>query len=167
MFSMHFPFKMLSWNVRGGFGKGRKQRFSRFLNRKYGFSFLGIVETKREQINDFLVRRLWVKSDFDYSFVPSKGRSAGLCLIWNSKLVSNSVVQKGARWISLSFTWSDYSVKVILVYAPNDVGDRQLLWDELYDLLIFDGPIILIGDFNEICTPNERRNYPSYSLSMQ
>lgn len=51
---MVFPLKLLSWNVRGGLGKGRKQRFLRYLNWKIGFSFLGIIETKRQVMDDFI-----------------------------------------------------------------------------------------------------------------
>lgn len=89
---MNFPFKMLAWNIRGGLGRGRKQRFLRFFNRNYGFSFLGIVETKRECIDEFLIRKLWVNSDFDFSFVPSVGLLAGLCLIWIKTIIFNQVV---------------------------------------------------------------------------
>lgn len=55
---MTFPLKMLSWNIIGDLRKGRKQRFSRFLNMKTGLSFLGIVEIKRGCIDKFVVRKI-------------------------------------------------------------------------------------------------------------
>lgn len=67
---MNFPLNILSWNTRGELGKGRKQGFLRFLNRKYGLYVSGIVEMKKGIIDDFLMQRLWVNSDFAYSFVP-------------------------------------------------------------------------------------------------
>lgn len=75
---MVYPFKMVSWNIRGGLSNLRKQRFLRFLGRSHGFSFLRLLETKKEIVDDFLVRRLWVNADYGYSFIPSTGRSAGL-----------------------------------------------------------------------------------------
>lgn len=49
------PFKLMSWNIRGGFSMIRKQRFLRFLNCKHGFAFLGLLQTKKEIVDDFVV----------------------------------------------------------------------------------------------------------------
>lgn len=55
---MVFPFHMVSWNIRGGLHLARKQHFLRFLNREFKLSILGVLETKKEVIVDFIVRRL-------------------------------------------------------------------------------------------------------------
>lgn len=65
---------------------GRKQRFLKFLNCKH--SFFSRFQTKKEFINEILVRKLWANSNYDFSFVPPVGLSVGLCLILNLSLIT-------------------------------------------------------------------------------
>lgn len=124
------------------------------------------METKKECVDDFLVRRLWMDVDYGYLFVPSVGNSAGLCLIWNSVLIANPSILKGNRWICLTFNWESLCVKVILIYAPRDAIGRMSLWSELQPLLLFEGAALLTRDFNEVLCPVERLNYETFSNSM-
>lgn len=94
---------MISWNIRGGLNLARKQRYLRFLNCKFKIAILGILETKKEVTDEFVVHRLWTDNDFDFTYVPSLGATAGLFLIWNKKLVINSSMLQGSRWVSLTF----------------------------------------------------------------
>lgn len=105
--------------------------------------FLGLLETKCEEIDDYLVKKLSVNADFDYFFIPSMGLSAGLCLIWNVSLTSNHCILYGNQWICLSFDWFLEKVKIILVYAPNEPAQWQILWGELRPLLFFEGSVIV------------------------
>lgn len=52
---MVFHFEMVSWNVRGGLHFTRKQKFLQFLNCKHNLSMLGILETKKDVVDDFIV----------------------------------------------------------------------------------------------------------------
>lgn len=116
------------------------------------------METKKELVDDFLIRILQVDSDFGFSYVPLVGSSAGLCLIWNSLLVTKPLVLQGDSWISLSFNWHNLIIRVILVYASSDVVSRRSVWLDLHQLLSFEGAILLMGDFNEVTCPAERFN---------
>lgn len=88
---------MLSLNLRGGLNLPYKQCHLRFLNQKLKLPVIGILETKKEEITNFIIRRLWTDSDFAYSYMPSVGASVGLCLIWNKILVVNTSVLQGSH----------------------------------------------------------------------
>lgn len=110
--------------------------------------------------------KCWSDNDFDFCFVQSDGSFAGLCLVWNSAIVVQHSVLKGSRWIAVSFDWYNVNMRLILIYASNDAGERLGLWEELAHVIDFDGPVLLIGDFNEIVCPEERKNCNVFSLSM-
>ncbi|XP_055962278.1 uncharacterized protein LOC126687456 [Mercurialis annua] len=163
---MSLPINFITWNCRGGLLSFRKQSFIRNLVSKHNPSFIGLVESKKENIDAFLVRKLWPNLDFDFSFVPSIGSSGGLLIIWNSVLLHNVSVTKGSRWICMDFSFSGFSIRHILVYASNAASERSSFWAELAPLICYPGLIIISGDFNEILKPEERINCQDFTASM-
>lgn len=67
-------------------------------------------------------------------------------------------MSKGDRWISLSFLWYGLKLRIILVYTPNDYLSRRAFWLELQTLLDYDGDVLIIKDFNEVTSPDDRLN---------
>ena len=54
----------------------------------------------------------------------------------------------------------DFKCSIVNIHAPNDVGERKRLWDELLLLKShFVDPWCLGGDMNEVRTIDERRGY--------
>ncbi|PSS08274.1 Endonuclease [Actinidia chinensis var. chinensis] len=57
---------------------------------------------------------------------------------------------------------------IVNVYAPNDTGERELLWEELLQLKIsFTDPWCLGGDLNEVRADAERSGYLNPSPGME
>ncbi|XP_050227685.1 uncharacterized protein LOC126677214 [Mercurialis annua] len=127
---------------------------------------MGLVETKKEDIDDFTIRRLWPNLDFDYCYSSSVGASGGLLCVWNSSLISPTRINKNDRWISLDFNWFSKSIRFILLYAPNCPNERAVIWMDLQQEIDCEGLCFLSGDFNEILSPNERLNCTTFSTSM-
>ncbi|XP_050232953.1 uncharacterized protein LOC126681456 [Mercurialis annua] len=127
---------------------------------------MGLIETKKEVIDDFLIRRLWPNLDFDYCYSSSNGASGGLLCVWNSSLISPTRIQKKDRWISLDFIWFSKPIRYILVYAHSSPFDRTNLWLELLQEIDQNVLCFLTGDFNEILDPSERAYCSSFSASM-
>lgn len=100
---MVFPLDLFIWNCRGGLKNAKKQRYLRFMCKKLKLSFMGLVESKLEVVDVFFMKKLWAGPCFKFHFILSEGRSGGLCLLWNSDIISNHVVINRSRWISLSF----------------------------------------------------------------
>lgn len=134
---MVVPSKFLSWNYRGGLSFFRKQNLLRFLGRKNGLCCMGLCETKKEDIDSFLIQRLWAHSEFKFHYIPSKDLSAGLCLVWNIALIKNYLAFNGSRWIMLSFHWDSVLVRIILVYAPNFTSGKCALLGRIFPLVVF------------------------------
>ncbi|XP_050233132.1 uncharacterized protein LOC126681628 [Mercurialis annua] len=163
---MSLPLKFISWNCRGRLLNPHKQKAIRSLISTNNMGFIGLIESKREVVDDFLVRKLWPNSDFGYSFVPSSGAFGGLILMWNYVLVKSANILQGSRWLSMDFIWFGKPIRHILVYASNSAADRILFWDTLKPLTAFTGLVILSGDFNEVIDISERTNYSGYNASM-
>jgi len=56
------------------------------------------------------------------------------------------------------FIMSGLQCAICLVYAPNDHQDRWLVWNQLRGIRSFTAtPLVMMGDFNEVLRPQERR----------
>ncbi|XP_050233241.1 uncharacterized protein LOC126681735 [Mercurialis annua] len=153
---MTIPFTFISWNCRGGLLNHRKQHFVQSLVNKYHLSFFGLLETKKDTVDAFLVRKLWPNLYFDFAWVPSVGPSSGLLVIWNTIILQNTVIVSGSRWICMDFTFNSLPIRHILVYASNLASERLSLWNELLPLSIYTGLVFISGDFNDVLSPAER-----------
>ncbi|XP_050217795.1 uncharacterized protein LOC126668650 [Mercurialis annua] len=140
--------------------------FSSSLVSKHNLCFIGLLESKKEIIDAFLVRKLWPNLDYGFDWVPSLGAFGGLLLIWNSMLMQSVSISKGTRWICFDFSFNSYNIRHILIYASNLASERLSMWAELIPLIAFQGMVFVSGDFNDILTPEERLNCVGYSASM-
>ncbi|XP_050222287.1 uncharacterized protein LOC126672380 [Mercurialis annua] len=132
----------------------------------HNLSFIGLIESKKEVVNDFLVNKLWPNLDYKFDFIPSIGASGGLLLIWNSILLRNVIITKGHRCIVMDFVFEARPCRHILIYASNVALERELFWRQLNDFLNFMGTIFISGDFNETLHLEERLNATVFTPSM-
>ncbi|GJX07911.1 RNA-directed DNA polymerase, eukaryota, partial [Tanacetum coccineum] len=82
------------------------------------------------------VKSLWGNSNFDF-------------------VASDSLGNSGAIY----GTWLPRNVKILLVavYAPQQPGSKRALWDFLSNLVRrWNGEAIIMGDFNDVRTMDER-----------
>ncbi|XP_050225835.1 uncharacterized protein LOC126675263 [Mercurialis annua] len=128
---------------------------------------VGLIETKREVIDDFIASRLWPNSDYSFCFSPSSGASGGLLCLWDKKLLSVSRTITSPRWICIDFDLSGIQYSFFLVYGCSLAADRTLLWSNLLPELITDRFCFMVGDFNEILHPSERLNFSGYTAGMK
>ncbi|XP_050211387.1 uncharacterized protein LOC126661575 [Mercurialis annua] len=164
---MSLPLYFISWNCRGGLFNSRKQKFIRQMVSTHDLLFIGLVESKREIVDNFLINNLWPNLDFGFDWIPSTGASGGLVFIWNSILIRNVTITKGSRWIAFDFVFDNIRYRHILVYASNVTSERLLLWQELSHLMGFIGTIFISGDFNETLSPEDRWNSTVFSPSIE
>nr|GEV90294.1 hypothetical protein [Tanacetum cinerariifolium] len=120
---------------------------------------IGIQETRLEHVDNNLVRALWGKSDFDFSFRSSRGHSGGTLIIWNTNSFSKVSLFCGSHYCGVIGKFNGISEDVILVniYAPQSESLKQSLWKELIDLKSkMTGVWIFFGDFNSVRCRLER-----------
>ncbi|GKB50952.1 RNA-directed DNA polymerase, eukaryota, partial [Tanacetum coccineum] len=90
-------------------------------------------ETKMEDIEFFNIKLCWGNFGFEFVHSPSVGNSGGEWAPNGKKLI------------------------IISVYAPQELREKKMLWDYLILVLkSWNDDVIIMGDFNEVRTQDER-----------
>ncbi|GJQ99098.1 RNA-directed DNA polymerase, eukaryota [Tanacetum coccineum] len=100
---------------------------------KIKINFMSLHGTIMENVEQFCIKNCWGNLSFEFVCGPSVGNSGG-------------------EWIPNSKKYL-----IISVYAPQEVSEKKRLWD--YFLHLFEnwnGEIIIMGDFNEVRSKDER-----------
>ena len=53
----------------------------------------------------------------------------------------------------VDFLWNDTYVRVLNLYASNNIDERSFFWDFISPFLNYHGPVVCVGDFNEVLHP--------------
>ncbi|GJW05906.1 RNA-directed DNA polymerase, eukaryota [Tanacetum coccineum] len=94
-----------------------------------------------------------------YPFSPSVGLSGGILCVWNPNVFAKESVTVSDSFVAVRGTWISSSLKLMFVsvYAPQDISERKSLWDYIKHMInLWDGECIILGDFNEVRSENER-----------
>ncbi|GKV21520.1 hypothetical protein SLEP1_g31494 [Rubroshorea leprosula] len=146
--------KMLSWNYRGA-AKMEFNRRMRDLKNQHSPSIMLILETK---LFGHDAKKAAVECGYPCSHVvDSDGRAGGLWLLWDDNEVCvdvvtstfqaiHTIVQVRSHSIFSKFHWF-----LSGVYGRPQFELRFHLWDELREVAkYFNGPWLVIGDFNNV-----------------
>ncbi|GJV59040.1 RNA-directed DNA polymerase, eukaryota [Tanacetum coccineum] len=105
------------------------------------------------------VKSLWGNSNFDFVTGDSLGNSGGILCIWEASIFKKDGATISDNFIAIYGTWLPRNVKILLVavYAPQQPGSKRALWDFLSNLVRrWNGEAIIMGDFNDVRTMDER-----------
>nr|GEX88651.1 RNA-directed DNA polymerase, eukaryota [Tanacetum cinerariifolium] len=106
------------------------------------------------------VKLMWGNYNYDFAYSDSLGSSGGILCIWEASIFKKDFVTVSDNFIAIYGTWIPNNAKILIVsiYAPQQPGHKRVLWDYL-SLLIdrWNGEVILMGDFNEVRSKEERR----------
>ena len=94
--------------------------------------------------------------------------SGGIAVLWNNGIIHASILRKDQRAIHLLVhdTGNNQNVIVRWFYAPAQFREKDAFWNQLLQFnSVFDLPWCLIGDFNEIASPGEKKGGLRYPLS--
>ena len=86
--------KILSWNVRG-LNEGKKRLKVRNLLRNWKVDTVCFQETKVDFISNNFVRSLWGCLYVEWCYVPSRGASGGILVLWDRRVVTKVEVALG------------------------------------------------------------------------
>ncbi|GJV96565.1 RNA-directed DNA polymerase, eukaryota [Tanacetum coccineum] len=149
----------MGYNMEGCLAQKAKKDWVQELCDKHNVSFLSLQETKMENIDQFNIKLSWGNYGFDSSISPSVGNSGGILCVWDPRLFHKTNVTISDYLIIIQGVWipSGKKTAIISIYAPQDIRDKKLLWEYL-SLVIsnWKGDVIVMGDFNEVRSPNER-----------
>ncbi|GJZ32492.1 RNA-directed DNA polymerase, eukaryota [Tanacetum coccineum] len=150
---------MLSINVQG-LGNKTKKEWVKELSIKNKLNFIAIQETKMDKISHMEVKFMWGNSNFDFVCSDSLGNSGGILCIWEATVFKKEYVTISDNFVAIYGTWIPSNVKILLVsiYAPQQPAYKRDLWEYLSILIgRWNGEVILMGDFNEVRSREERR----------
>ncbi|GKA91078.1 RNA-directed DNA polymerase, eukaryota [Tanacetum coccineum] len=142
-----------------GLGNKAKKGWIQELNTKHRINFAAIQETKMDKIDLFSIKALWGNYCFDYVLCPSIGYSGGILCVWDPRFFVKDNSTISDSFLVVSGTWVPTSTKllIILVYAPQELSERKMLWDYIHHLIdSWDGECVILGDFNEVRYEQER-----------
>ena len=151
--------KIATWNIRG-FGSETKKGMIKRIIRDEKLDILGLVETKHEEVTQWDLKRCWGNQNIEWSYVSARQYSGGLILSWNQDAFIQSNSFAMSRWLCVVGEIQEGKIKCAfcLVYAPNNQQERLMVWNQLRT--IKEGmviPWVVMGDFNEVLYPHERR----------
>ncbi|GJV84911.1 RNA-directed DNA polymerase, eukaryota [Tanacetum coccineum] len=104
-------------------------------------------------------KQRWRALIFSYVLSSSVGFSGGIMCAWDPSLfhIENAIASDS--FVALRGTWIPSATKILIiaVYAPQDLNEKRMLWKFLDHLIdTWDGKCVLLGDFNEVRSINER-----------
>jgi len=161
--------RIATWNIRGWGSKGKKNTVKNLIKEE-SIELIGLVETKHSDVSQWDMMRCWGKQDTDWVHIPATNSSRGLILTWHKESFVAVNTFLGQRWISVQgvFENDNFRCAVCVVYAPNDQRGRMTVWDQLrYLKQHLRLPLLIMGDFNEVVTIDERKGEMQFTSRMR
>jgi len=155
--------KIISWNAQG-MKKTKNQALQEilFLKRMHKPNIMFILETMVSSTN---IRLILPKTGFEhFDYMDPVSHSGGIAVLWNNDSIHASILRKDQQAIHVLIhdTGNNQNVIVSGVYAPAQFRDKDPFWNQLIQFnSVVDLPWCLIGDFNEITSPGEKRREAS------
>ncbi|GJY75063.1 RNA-directed DNA polymerase, eukaryota [Tanacetum coccineum] len=87
----------------------------------------------------------------------SVGNSGGILCIWDPNMFIKDHVSSLDYFVMGTWTPSSTKLLIISVYAPQELSEKRDLWEYISSLINrWDGKTMILGDFNEVRTEQER-----------
>ncbi|GKV33811.1 hypothetical protein SLEP1_g42265 [Rubroshorea leprosula] len=165
----HGLHRIISFNVRGLGGMVKRKEVGKLV-REERPDFLFLQETKLERIDVGMCKILWNSDEFEWVAKASSGASGGLLCLWDRRYFVKREEFTGDGYVGVSREWGEnkQQCSLINVYGPNDRQKRAKLWEELRKRMIDkEGWWLIVGDFNVVRGPEERRGKTGVSFDMR
>ena len=98
------------------------------------------------------------KHAWKWAAVTSIGYSGGIIVLWHHKLGSVTLIAALRRSLHLVISSQSFDASILLVvYNGQSIEAQKRLWKELSCITILKLPLIIISDFNSICSRFEHK----------
>ncbi|GJU13270.1 RNA-directed DNA polymerase, eukaryota [Tanacetum coccineum] len=105
------------------------------------------------------VKFMWGNSNYDFVYSDSVGSSGGILCIWEASVFKKDYATISDNFVAIYGTWLPCNAKVLIVniYALQQPSCKRILWEYILNLLgRWNGEAIVMGDFNEVRSKDER-----------
>jgi len=108
-----------------------------------------------------LIKAIWGDTPYGYSYQPSVGASGGIITVWNNSLIDvfSSTSFANVLVINGRVILTSEEIVIINVYVPCNLLAKINLWERLTPFVVSKTElcVCLCGDFNSICSMEERK----------
>lgn len=156
---------ILCWNVRG-LNSDNKCLALRNKIDEAACSIVYLQETKKEHFDHSFIRKCCPRRFDRFEFIPSRGASGGIIIIWCSNQFSANVIHRENFVLTLEFTpvHTNKKWKLSNIYGPCEGPERDQFIYWMQNLTFNPDDLwLLMGDFNFIRSL-ENRNLPGGNL---
>nr|GEW01043.1 RNA-directed DNA polymerase, eukaryota [Tanacetum cinerariifolium] len=143
-----------------GLGHKTKKEWIKELTSKNKINFMAIQETKTHCVNHMDVKFMWGNSKYNYVYSEAVGNSGGILCVWEATVFKKDYATISDNFVAIYGTWlpSNSNVLFVVIYAPQQVSRKRILWDYVSTLIDrWNGEVVVLGDFNEVRNIDERR----------
>ncbi|GJS88794.1 RNA-directed DNA polymerase, eukaryota [Tanacetum coccineum] len=112
-----------------------------------------------DRITHMDVKFMWGNSNYQFVSSDSVGNSGGILCVWEATVFKKDYATVSDNFIAIYGTWIPCNSKVLIVviYAPQQPSHKSVLWEYISTLLArWNGETIIMGDFNEVRSKDER-----------
>ncbi|GJY43059.1 RNA-directed DNA polymerase, eukaryota [Tanacetum coccineum] len=112
-----------------------------------------------EKIDNFCIKNCWGNFSFEFECGPSMGNSGGILCVWDPRMFRKHNSTISDYFVAIQGDWIPNAKKylIISVYAPQEFSEKRMLWSYLNHVIdSWSGETILMGDFNEVRSKEER-----------
>nr|GEY82327.1 RNA-directed DNA polymerase, eukaryota [Tanacetum cinerariifolium] len=82
---------------------------------------------------------------------PKAGSSGRILCVWEATILKKDYATVSDNFIAIYETWISNNSKVVVIYAPQSLSHKRVLWDYISSLITrWNGETIVMGDFNEV-----------------
>nr|GEY64053.1 RNA-directed DNA polymerase, eukaryota, reverse transcriptase zinc-binding domain protein [Tanacetum cinerariifolium] len=151
--------QVMRYNIEGCLAQKAKKDWVKELCVKFKVNFLALQETKMESMDLLCVRMRWGNLTFEYAQSDSVGNAGGILCMWDSNSFVKHNVTRSDYFVMLRGVWrmTGQLVLLIVVYAPQEVSEKRLLWDYLQsEICKWNGEVVIMGDFNKVRYKSDR-----------
>ncbi|XP_022041918.1 uncharacterized protein LOC110944568 [Helianthus annuus] len=106
-------------------------------------------------------KKFWGNSPMEMDWVNAEGRSGGMVSLWDPGFFHRTETIKHLYFLLICGTIRGVSepLHILNIYAPRTAPAKRELWDHIKGMKAKRGGIwIMLGDFNQVRSSEERRN---------
>lgn len=147
--------KICTWNSRGSSWSDFLAQ-TNFYASSLDIDVLCILDTRAS--TDIINKTMKLSFDTQY-VIPARGQCGGLLLLWKSRMVNIDIIMPHDRFIHCMITEiaTNNSLYTTFVYIFPQKEKQTGLWNEILAMKpVNDEPWLLMGDFNNIISLNEK-----------